>query len=345
MANSIGQNRTAISYQPTALVTGATGAIGQTLVQYLLDKGYQVRVLIRRPRLPDFFPKCVQVVQGDITDSHALQKATVDTDVVFHLAAKLHINNPGPELLSEYKHVNVEGTRGLVEKAHINGVSRLVFFSTISVYGPGLPGTVLNENSPLLPQTLYAQTKCQAEQTALAATKKNSNEPLSVVLRLAAVYGSHMKGNYRRLVRALQKGWFLPLGSGLNRRTLVYDKDVASAALLAAEHPQALGNVYNVTDGKIHTFNEIITAICQALGRGTPRFHIPSKPVQQLAGLADKGLSLFGKASPISQSLVEKLLEDVAVSGDKIQRELGFKPQFDLLAGWQQAVSNLTRYM
>jgi len=345
MINSIRHDPSAVSYQPMALVTGATGAIGYTLVRYLLDMGYQVRVLARRAPLPGFFPKCVKVVVANINDSDALHKATAATDVVFHLAAKLHTNNPAQELHSEYERVNVEGTRRLVEAIQVNGVSCLVFFSTISVYGPSQPGIVLNENSPLLPQTFYAQTKCRAERIVLAARKKDSNEPLGVVLRLASVYGPRMKGNYARLVRALHGGWFQPLGSGLNLRTLVYDQDVASAALLAAEHPRAPGQVYNVTDGQIHTFNEILGAICQALGRRLPRYHLPATPFHRLAGYVEKGLSLIGKPSPMSRSLVEKLLEDVAVRGDKIQRELGFQPQFDLITGWRQAVPYLITNM
>ena len=61
---------------------------------------------------------------------------------------------------------------------------------------------------------------------------------------------------------------------GENRRTLVYDKDVARAVLLAVQHPAAAGRVYNVTDGGLHTVNEINQAICTALGRKPPGLHL-----------------------------------------------------------------------
>jgi nucleoside-diphosphate-sugar epimerase len=90
---------------------------------------------------------------------------------------------------------------------------------------------------------------------------------LGTVLRLRAVYSSRIKGNYERLTHALARNRFIPIGNGLNRRTLVYDKDVSGAAVLAVSHPAAVGRVFNVTDGEFHTLNEIIEFICSALGR------------------------------------------------------------------------------
>jgi len=157
------------------------------------------------------------------------------------------------------------GTAAVVEAAIKAGVKRVVFFSTIGVYGPS-ESCVLNEMSPTHPDTLYAQTKPAAEEIVLDA-KETDGQPLGTVLRLGAVYGSRIKGNYERLTRALERHRFIPIGGGLNRRTLVYDKDVGRAAALAVSHPAAAGRVFNVTDGEFHPLNEIIESICSALGR------------------------------------------------------------------------------
>jgi len=328
----------AVSSKSMFLVTGACGSIGPVLVQHLLDQGYKVRVFVRSTPLPDIFPESVQVFLGDINDSHAVRKAMKGTDVVFHLAAKLHINDPRSTPRAEYNRVNVDGTRLITEEAQAAGVNGLIFFSTINVYGPTPPDQVWDETSPLRPQSTYAQSKCEAEAIALSARQRNSNEYLAVVLRLSAVYGSRLKGNYARLVQAMRKGYFIPIGSGCNQRTLVYDEDVATAALLAAQQSRARGQVYNVTDGQIHTFTEILNAISQAFGRCVPKYYLPGRPARFFAGFAEKGFSLIGKSSPINKSMVDKLLENVAVSGEKIQRELGFQPQFDLIAGWHRAI-------
>lgn len=315
----------------TALVTGATGAIGPSLVNHLLRHGYRVRVLARAAPPTGLFPDAVAVVRGTIDDAVAVRAAMDRVDRVFHLAATLHIPDPGPEMRDDYTRVNVEGTRCLVDAAQEAGVQRFIFFSTINVYGPSRAGQVLDESSPLQPDSWYAETKAQAEQIVLAG-------PPAVVLRLAAVYGPRMKGNYPRLLHALKRGRFVPIGDGRNRRTLVYANDACSAAVSAAERPQAAGQIFNVTDGRIHTLREIIAAMGQALGRRPPLFHLPTGPILLGAGLLEDGARMLGKRSPVARSTVRKLLEDVAVSGAKVQQVLGFHPQYDLARGWQETV-------
>ncbi len=106
--------------------------------------------------------------------------------------------------MKKYERVNIGGTETVVEAAIKAGVKRVVLFSTIAVYGPS-DGRVLNEMSPTHPDTFYAQTKCAAEQIVLKA-KGADGQPLGTVLRLGAVYGSRIKGNYERLTRVLAGG-------------------------------------------------------------------------------------------------------------------------------------------
>jgi UDP-glucose 4-epimerase len=173
------------------------------------------------------FPQSVGVLFGDVTDKAAVQSAMQGVDAVIHLAALLHIFNPPPAMREKYERVNVGGTTTVVEAAIKAGVKRVVLFSTIAVYRAS-DGCVLNEASPTHPDTFYAQTKLAAEQIVLNA-KGADGQPLGTVLRLGAVYGSRIKGNYERLTHALARHRFIPVGNGLNRRTLVYDKDVGRA--------------------------------------------------------------------------------------------------------------------
>jgi len=138
-------------------------------------------------------------------------------------------------------------------------------------------------------------------------------QPLGTVLRLSAVYGSRIKGNYERLTHALARHRFIPIGGGLNRRTLVYDKDVGRAAALAVSHPAAAGQVFNVTDGKFYTLNEIIESICFALGRKPPCFSLPVGPVRFAAGMVEDIVRLVGRQAKISRATIEKYTEDIGV--------------------------------
>jgi nucleoside-diphosphate-sugar epimerase len=157
-------------------------------------------------------------------------------------------------------------------------------------------------------------------------------------LRLAAVYGARVKGNYQRLLAALARGRFLPIGKGATRRTLVYDRDVAAAALLVLYHPAAAGQIYNVTDGDVHTLHEITLAICAALNRRPPRLHIPVPPVRLLVALLEDALALAGRTSPLGRATLDKYLEEMIVDGSCLQQTLGFTPGYSLAAGWAEVV-------
>jgi nucleoside-diphosphate-sugar epimerase len=325
--------------KPLVLITGATGAIGPRVVLALDHAGFRIRAFSVDIPSEGMFPPHVEVLIGDVTNQVAVQSAMQDVDAVVHMAALLHIVNPPPALLEKFERINVGGTATIVVAAIRAGVRRVVLFSTIAVYGPS-DGCVLNEMSPTHPETFYAHTKCAAEQIVLEA-RGADGQPLGTVLRLGAVYGSRIKGNYERLTHALARHRFIPIGNGLNRRTLVYDKDVGRAAVLAISHPVAPGRMFNVTDGEFHTLNEIIESICSALGRKPPRLSLPFEFVRSVAGAIEGGYHIFGLRSPITPGMVDKYTEDSAVDGSLIQKELGFVPQYDLQTGWRETIGEM----
>jgi len=325
----------------TVLVTGATGAIGPVVVHTFRDSGFQIRTLSLDPIDPGVLPYDVEILTGDVTDSSAVKAAMENIDTVIHLAALLHIHNPPPTLLEKYQRINIGGTETVVKAAVEVGVKRLVFFSTIAVYGNS-NGQIMTEDTPAKPDTFYARTKLAAERIVLDA-KRADGQPLGTVLRFAAIYGPRIKGNYQRLVQTLAHRRFVPVGDGSNRRTLIYDRDVAKAALLAVQHPNAAGKVYNVSDGHFHTLKEIIVAICHGLGRNPPRFSVPVGPARFMAGCMEDALRLVGRKSPISRDTIDKYTEDIAVDSQLIQRELGFKPQFDLKSGWRETIQEVRK--
>lgn len=321
------------------LVTGATGAVGPTVVQHLHDQKLTVRVLVRNASRAALLPKDVEICVGDLTDPPSVRAAVQGVDGVVHLAAFLHISEPSPAQLQLYQDINVLGTQTLLDAAMHQAVKRFVYISTTSVYGGNRP-EVLSESSTLQLDTPYALSKRQGEELVLSACE-TSGHPIGVVLRLASVYGTNLKGNYRRLVQALASGRFVPLGSSANCRTLVFDRDVAQAAFLALCTPDGAGTIYNVTDGQFHTLHDIIAAICVALGRSYPPLHVPDTVVRT-AGTVARCLARQSGRSPSWGQRLEKYLEHAAIDGTRIQRELGFRPAFDLITGWQEAVASWT---
>lgn len=292
-----------------------------------------VRAVVRRQ--DHELPPAIETVQAEITDGANLAKAMRGARYVYHLAAKLHINHPTPDLYREYQRVNIEGTRAVARAARECKVERLVFFSTINVYGSSLPTQVSDETSPARPDSWYAETKLEAERIITEELGERAT-----VLRLATIYGRTMKGNYLRLLQALHRKRFVMVGEGSNRRTLIHVDDVCRAALLAAQHPRACGRTFNVTDGNIHTVAEVIVAMSDALRRKRVRLHLPVTPVRVAASLGDSTAHLLGKRSVQLRFAVEKFLEDIAASGELMRRELGFEAQYDLKTGWREVVSH-----
>lgn len=326
--------------QKLILVTGATGALGPTIVKLLYASGFRIRTFAL-----DSFPECgiplsdIEVFRGNIVNKGDVELAVKGVDAIIHMAALLHIPAPSTQMAALFRKVNVEGTRNITEAAGRYGIRRIVFFSTISVYGPS-QGIILDERSRTRPETIYGQTKREAEEIVLNA-RNIDDESIGTVLRLAAVYGSGIKGNYQRLLKALKRGYFIPIGRGENRRTLIYEKDLARAAIIALEHPASVSNIFNVTDGGYHSLNEIIRAMCNALGRRPPMISLPAAPVCFFMDCLEQLSVLSGFNSFTGAVALRKYMEDTAVDGTLIQTKLGFRPRFDLATGWQNTLKEM----
>jgi 2-alkyl-3-oxoalkanoate reductase len=153
--------------RPVCLVTGATGAIGPGVVNALADR-FEIRTLTRRPPQPGLFGVPVTAFTGEVSDLAVVRRAAAGARVIVHLAARLHMVAPPASLRAEYERVNVEGTRAVIDAAGSEAVSRVVFLSSIAVYGGS--HLVQDEDSPTRPDTLYGETKLAAERIALGAS-------------------------------------------------------------------------------------------------------------------------------------------------------------------------------
>ena len=311
------------------LLTGATGTVGRYVTRSLLADGHTLRLLVRSSQRSTPSPQ-VTFHRGDLSQPDTLRGACDRIDYVIHLAAKLHVNNPSAELHHQYRQVNVVGTQKLIEDALRHRVQRFVFTSTVNVYGPTNGGAAFTEEASLRPDSIYAETKIEAENYVRSGIDH-------VILRLAAIYGKQMNGNYPRMVRAIGKRRFQYIGDGSNRRALIHERDVASGLSLALQSPAALNETFNLTDGEEHTLRDIVEAIAAAQGVAPPTIHLPVKPLRAGLGLAEAGLNLLRIKSPLSPAMVDKIIEDVAVSNQKFRQNCHFKLQMDLTDGWADA--------
>jgi nucleoside-diphosphate-sugar epimerase len=310
-----------------ACVAGGTGFIGFPLVQALLSRSNGVALLTRDPQRarqlwPNASVTCHRVELG--AGRSGLAEACRGADTVFHLAGYAHASDQEtPEAARLHHQTTVVGTQSLLDASVAAGVRRFVFLSSVKAMGEA-GGNCLDEDAMPHPTTFYGRAKRDAELAVLEAGEKHRMQV--VVLRLPLVYGAGVKGNWRRMIEAVDRGRFPPIPEVGNKRSMVDVRDVVQALLLAAENEKAHGHVYIVTDGNMYSTRQIYEWINAALGRTVPRWTVPLVLLQASAKLGDVAGRL-GLPAPINSDALEKLLGSACYSSERIQRDLGFRPE------------------
>jgi nucleoside-diphosphate-sugar epimerase len=311
-------------------VTGATGFIGGRLVDALVEEGHKVRVLVRQPGgSPLLHRTGVELVQGDLGDPGGLQEAIRGAEHVFHCAGLV-----GDWLRhDDARRINVEGTAALLSACAASGVGRVVHLSSLSVYGLGQHrGT--DESAPLCYSgDAYMDSKIDAERMVRVAASRDGLP--AVIVRPGFVYGPGDRRFLPKLLDAVGRRQFAYVGDGSKLLNLSYVDDVARAMLLAAGEPSAVGQAYNLTDGTETSLREFVECLCGHLGIPAPTKRIPP-PVGWAAAYAVEALSRARRAKEaprLSRGRMRFLYYNQHYSGEKAQRELGYRPQFTYREG------------
>jgi nucleoside-diphosphate-sugar epimerase len=247
------------------VVTGASGFIGQAVVPALRARGHEAVALDR-------------TAVGDIAGFTGWAAHLDGADAVLHLAALAHSRAPDERRL---RAVNVDATLEAGKAAAAAG-ARMLFMSSVKVLGEETPGPAFDNASPAAPQDGYARAKAAAE-VGLRAIPGLA----LCVLRPPLVYGPGVKGNFLALLRAVARGWPLPLAGIGNRRSLVYAGNLADALVRCLESPVAVGKTYGVTDGAPLSTPDLCHALGAALGRPARLFAFP-RALLELAPPATK---------------------------------------------------------
>ncbi|MBC2732250.1 SDR family oxidoreductase [Thiobacillus sp.] len=302
------------------LVTGATGFVGRALCERLTAVGHKIIPIVRRRS-----GLLNEVVIGEMGPSTDWSTALAGCDVVVHLAARVHkMKGSVHDPRMSYREINTEATLNLGHQAAKAGVKRFVFISTIKVNGEGRD-TAYRETDVPAPEDAYAISKWEAEQGLRRIARETGLEV--VILRPPLVYGPGVKANFLRLMKAIQRGWPLPLGAIHNRRSLLYLGNFVDAIRLCVEHPAAAGQTFLLDDGQAVSTPELIRAVARAMGRPARLLAVP------VGVLAFMG-TLLGK-----RAAVARLTGSLHVDSAAIRSRLGWMPPYSMEAGLAATVA------
>ncbi|MBW4649582.1 MAG: NAD-dependent epimerase/dehydratase family protein [Kastovskya adunca ATA6-11-RM4] len=304
-----------------ALVTGANGFTGSHLVQALEQRGDKVVGLVRKSSdLSRLSRSQVQLVYGEITDREALEAAMAGVDTVFHTAAYVEL---GIVDAAQMERVNVEGTRAVLETAQAAGVSKMVYCSTIGIFGD-TQGQVVDETFKRQQKdfsSAYDRTKYLAQELVDGFAAKGF--PVASVLP-SGIFGAD-DPHFGPVMQQFLKGGLKVWAGGDRVTGIVHVDDLVAAMILAAEKSQP-GEHYIISAGELTT-REMFNFISQESGVPAPR-EVP-KPLVQLAGnLLDPIGRLFNWQPPISRERVHYIYDRcVRVDATKARQELGWQPR------------------
>jgi nucleoside-diphosphate-sugar epimerase len=308
------------------LVTGGSGFIGRYFCERLLAAGHEVIILdLVAPSWPH---EGICVELGDVRDASAVRKALDGCDLVVHLAAAHHDFG-----ISEatYFGVNEGGARVLTEEMDRTGVRRACFFSSVAVYGDAPePRTETTAPAPANP---YGASKLAGEAVFRRWTERGDGRR-ALVIRPAVVFGPRNFANVYALMRQIHSGLYLPVGRGVNVKSMAYVENVVDAALhLLALPGLPAFDAYNYVDLPHLTSRGIGDAIAEALGRRAAPVSVPLPLALALAAPFDAVIRLPGRNLLISSARVRKLATMQTKFEAAKVREAGFEPAHTLRDG------------
>lgn len=292
------------------LITGASGYIGSSLVEYLKNDLDIVSVYRTPPKKKiDTETFVIDNISGNTDWSRALKGVSF----VIHLAAVAHksLKNT-PEVIDFITEVNVNASINLFKQAEKAGVKRFVFVSSIGVIGNQTQEVPFDENSECNPIGAYAYSKYQAEKVLRKIASHSKTE--LVIIRPPLVYSPSAPGNIAKLSKMIKYCPMLPFGLANNKRSFVSIENLVNFLELCIFSPEAAGQVFVISDDRVWSTKKLIQALADAEDR---KIYLIPFPVTILRVV----FFLMGK-----KNIYNQLFGNLLVNNGKARRLLRWKP-------------------
>ncbi|MFN9717931.1 MAG: NAD-dependent epimerase/dehydratase family protein, partial [Planctomycetota bacterium] len=319
-----------------------TGLVGSHVAEQARARGLRTRVLVRRTADVTLVKQWgCEIVEGDLDQSDSLAKACAGVTVVIHCAAK--VGDWGPT--EDYRRINVEGTRALMEASLQAGtLRRWIQISSLGVYeGRDHYGT----DEATQPSTTgidgYTLTKVESE--LLVGDYIRTRKLAAVILRPGFIYGPRDRTVLPRLLERLRSGKFAFLGSPEKLMNNTFVGNLCEAIWLAIDRDDVIGEIFNIRDPRAVTKREFIDTVCDAASLPRPKKVVPLPVARTLATIMEGLWKLLGRReAPLLNSARIKFLGlNLDYSIDKAKHRLGYQPSVDFREAMPNSVRSVSQ--
>ena len=305
------------------VLLGASGFVGTRLID-LLKNSSEYKLKNVDIRQSHFFNDITTI--ADVTIPEQMEKELHGADIVILLAAQ-HRDDVQP--ISLYYDVNVGGMRTTLNAMEKNGVKRIIFFSSVAVYGLNKDNP--NEEHVTDPFNHYGKSKWEAEKVLQDWFKTHPDWNINII-RPTVIFGERNRGNVYNLLKQISGGKFVMVGNGENKKSMSYVGNVVAFVKYMIEEGERGYNVFNYVDKPDFNMNQLVDHIGKVLNKKIPSTHFPMW-LGMLGGYCFDVLSkITGKKLPISSVRVRKFCATTQFDARKIQ-STKFRAPFSLSEG------------
>lgn len=303
---------------------GASGFVGTRLIKLLKEENSVYTLKNIDLQSSHFFPEITTI--GDVREQEQMDKELADADCVVLLAAQ-HRDDVSPTSL--YYDTNVGGMEVTLKAMEKNGIKRIIFFSSVAVYGLNKKNP--DENHPADPFNHYGKSKWQAEQVLQEWYKSHPDWNINII-RPTVIFGERNRGNVYNLLKQISGGKFLMVGSGNNRKSMAYVGNVVAFVKYMMENVTEGYNVFNYVDKPDFTMNELVDHVKNVLHKNIPSTHFPYWLGMMGGYCFDILAKITGKKLAISSVRVKKFCATTEIDAQKVH-SCGFKAPYTLGEG------------
>ncbi len=309
------------------LITGATGFVGGHLAERCIRREQGLSAIVRTTSDVRELEKLGAILyRGELSDVDLVRKAVTEADVIVHCAAK--VGDWGP--IDEYRRVNVDCLRVLLDACKGQGLSRFIHMSSLGVYAARHhEGTNETEPLPTSHHDSYSQSKVEAEHLAMHYYKE-FGVPV-VILRPGFIYGPRDRTVMPRIIDGLRQGRLRYPGGGMRALNTIFVENLIDAVFLAVESEKAVGEAYNLTDGEFVSKRKFIESVADAMGLPHPRRRPPMWFAYTVTWFAEKLAKMRGatEAPLFNFTRLKFMGYNLDFSIEKAMTELGYRPRVD----------------